>query len=417
MEDGWEPRSSLVRAAAALTVLTLLPAAALSLSGIARASPGLTIEVPADAGSGPLHGTNGLDAPTVDALMRAWESGLFASFGWDGVTATGSFLQFSFTPSSGAISAVLAKNGTETLAILESIEIHPTVGFAPPIAAGPLFTATGDAMTILAHDAPAGLLEFHTGSAPAAVIFHLLSFATAITDRTSAMEWPQASVTFSIGESRVRLVSGAGSLNVTGMTVTANMTADDLLVMRIVPAFLRDRSQASAVLDALGSGRLAAEYALVSSSDGGWIQDAVRYRRGLLAGPTTVSAGHAALWLGSPLERDGLLLLGFDPLTMPADPGHRLVVTVNGTEVRESTDVLGAFYASPGGMENPFYARLAANATVLALYLPSLHDSTVEISSAPIPRPTVEWSTEAAIIAALAVVSVAAAVMFRRRET
>ncbi len=416
MDDGWEKRYSIVRAAAALTVLALLPLAAFSASSIAHASPSVPIEVPADPSVGPLHGTSGLDAPTVDALMRAWESHLFASFGWDGVTATGSFVQFSFSPLSGTISALLVKNGTEAQAVVESITIIPATGFATPVVTGPLFTAVGSSMTVLAHDAPAGLLEFHTGSSPAAVVFRLISTASAITDRTSSTMWPQATVTFSVGENRIRLVSGAGSFNVTGMTVVANMTADDLLVMRIVPSFSRDRVQESALLDAFGSGRLAAEYALVSSSDGGWIEDATRYRRDLLSGATTVGAGHATLWLGSTRTRGGLLLLGFDPLTMPADPGHRLLVTMNGTEVPESTDVLGAFYASPGGMEKPFFARLATNATVLAIYLPTLRDSYVDVSSVEVPRATADWSTEAAIIVALAVVSAAAAVMFRRRE-
>ncbi len=416
MEEGWGARRAIVRATAALTVLALLPAAAFSFSMSERAAAEILPVVPSDTTSDPLHGTAGLDAPTVDALMRAWESGLFASFGWDGTMATGSFVQFSFSPSTGRLTSVIAKNGTDSLAILESIEVRPSRGFSSPMVTGPLFTSSGESMTILAHDTPSGLFEFRTGSEPASVALHLISSITNVTEQTASASWPQSTVTFRIGESRARLVSGSGTFNVTGTTILANLTANDLLVMRVVPGFSRERAQQSAVLDALGSGRLAAEYALVSSSNGGWIEDSSRYRRDLLAGPTTVAPGHAAVWLGSPRGLGGLVLLAFDPLTMPSDAAHRLVVSVNGTTVPESTDVLGAFYASPGGMDEPFYARLSAVATVLAVYLPTLHGALVEVSTVATDRSGIDWGTEVALIAALGVVSVAAAVMFRRRR-
>lgn len=416
MEEGRGARRSIVRATAAFTVLALLPAAAFSLSTTAQAAQGVIHPLPSDAATGPLHGTAGLDAPTVDALLRAWESGLFASFGWDGTTATGSFVQFSFSSSTGVVSSVIARNGTDNLPILESIEVHPARGFSTPMVMGPQFTTAADSMTILAHDAPSGLFEFRTGFSPGAVAFHLVSSATIVTERTASASWPQSTVTFLVGDSRARLVVGSGTLNVTGMTILANLTANDQLVMRLVPGFSLERAQQSAVLDALGSGRLAAEYALVSSSNGGWIEDSSRYRRDLLAGPTTVAPGHAAVWLGSPRGLGGLVLLAFDPLTMPSDAAHRLVVSVNGTTVPESTDVLGAFYASPGGMDEPFYARLSAVATVLAVYLPTLHGALVEVSTVATDRSGIDWGTEVALIAALGVVSVAAAVMFRRRR-
>ncbi len=405
-----------MRATAALTVLALLPVTSLGLSAMAHASAVPHVAIPTDAGSGPLHGTSGLDAPTVDALMRAWRSGLFACFGWDGATATGSFVQFSFDPAMGTVSSVAAWGDTEPLPIVETIEISPVRGFTTPTVTGPLFTTTGGSMTILAHDAPAGPLEFHTGTTPGTVTFHLISSATSIMEQTASATWPESSVSFSVRESRARIVAGSGTLNVTGMTVVANMTANDMLVLRIVPGSLMDRAQPAAVLDALGSGRLAAEYSLVSTSTGGWIEDSVRYLRNLIAGPTSVAAGHATVWLGATPRMGGLLLLAFDPLTMPVDPDHRLAVTVNGTAVSESADVLAAFYASPGGADVPFYARLQANATVLAVYLPMLHEVTVDVASVPIADPGAERTAQAAFVAALGVVSVAAAVMFRRRK-
>ncbi len=369
-----------------------------------------------DSDGGPLHGTAGLDAPTVDALMRGWESGLFASFGWDGSAARGSFVQFDFSPASGMISSFIARDGNQTLAIVDSISITPATGFASPMVTGPLFTAMSSSIMVIAHDDPTGLLEFHTASAPRTVVVRFIDSLTNITDRSTSTSWPQASLSFSVGESRGRLVLGVGSFNVTGMTVVATMTADDLLMMRIVPGFSDDRAQRSAVLDAFGSGRLAAEYALVSESNGGWIQNAARYREDLMVGPTTVEAGHAALWLGSTKDRDGLLLLAFDPLTMPADAGHRLVVKVNGTEVAETADVMRAFYAPPSGTAGPYYARLALNATVLVLYVSTFRASTIDVSSVAVPQNGADWNMEAAMVAALGVVSIAAAVMFRRRE-
>lgn len=417
MEDGWEVRSTLLRAAVTFTVLSLLPVAALSLSAPAHAYPNPITVTPADFGNGPLHGTSGLDAPTVDALMRGWQAGLFASFGWDGNTASGSFVQFAFSPTTGTISSFLARQGDETLAIVGSIGLDSAANFASPTVTGPLFTATSSSMTIVAHDDPAGLLEFHTGSAPRAVVFHFISSVTNVTDRSTSASWPQAVLSFSVGESRGRLLLGSGSFNVSGTTVVATMTANDLLVMRVVPGFSGDRAQRSAVLDAFGSGRLAAEYALVAESDGGWIQNAARYRMDLDAGAITVEAGHATLGFSSATDRGGLLLLAFDPLTMPVDGGHRLVLQANGTEIPQATDVMGAFYGSPIGIAGPFYARLALNATVLAIYLPTFRASAIDVSSVAVAQPTADLSTEAAMIAALGVVSVAAAVMFRRRET
>lgn len=417
MEDGWEARSGLVRAAVALTVLALLPVAALSLSAPAHASPNSITVTPGDSGGGPLHGTSGLDAPTVDALMRGWQAGLFASFGWDGNTARGSFVEFAFSPTTGTISSFLARQENETLAIVGSIGLDSAADFASPTVTGPLFTATSSSMTIIAHDDPAGLLEFHTGSAPRSVVFHFIPSLTNVTDRFTSASWPQAALSFSVGESRGSLLLGAGNFNVSGTTVVATMTANDFLVMRVVPGFSSDRPQRSAVLDAFASGRLEAEYALVAKSDGGWIQNAARYRADLDASATTVEAGHATLWFRSLKDRGGLLLLAFDPLTMPVDQAHRLAVTVNGTEIPQATDVMGTFYGSPDGIAGPFYARLSVNATVLAIYLPTFRASIIEVSSIALAQPTADWITEAATVAALGVVSVAAAVMFRRRET
>lgn len=409
--------SSLLRAAAALTVITLLPAAALSFSMQARAMPGPMSMAPLDSGGTPLHGTAGLDAPTVDALLRGWESGLFGSFGYNGTTADGSFVQLVFTPSKGMISSYLAKRGTETLAIVESISVVPSTEFAEPYVNGPVFTAMSPWLTITAHDDSAGQLEFRTGAEPRTIVFQLNSLLADVTDRSTSMGWPEATLSFAVGESRGRLLLGAGTFNVTGATVIASMTANDLLVMRIMPGFVSDRPQPSAILDAFGSGRLAAEFALVARSDGGWIENSFRYRLELVASPTMVQPCHASLGISSPTDREGLVLLAFDPMTMPADPAHALVVKTNGSEIPEAPDVLGVFYASPNGQTGPFYSRSTPNATVLAVYLPSLRSVTIDVTSVPVVQPASDWTTEAAMVLALGVVSVAAAVMFRRERT
>jgi hypothetical protein len=55
------------------------------------------------------------------------------------------------------------------------------------------------------------------------------------------------------------------------------------------------------------------------------------------------------------------------------------------------------------------------NATVIAVYVPDLGSTSIQIESGVVPQPGLDRPTQLAIVAALFVVSLAAAVMFRRQ--
>ncbi len=113
-----------------------------------------------------------------------------------------------------------------------------------------------------------------------------------------------------------------------------------------------------------------------------------------------------------------MVLLAFDPDTMPAADPMRLSVSANGGPVNRSNDTLSLFYAPDSLTKDASYSILPLPGTVIALYLPSLAAVSVNVVSVPRPGPTPAFDpgSEAAVVAALAIVSVAAARMLRRRD-
>jgi len=113
-----------------------------------------------------------------------------------------------------------------------------------------------------------------------------------------------------------------------------------------------------------------------------------------------------------------VVLLAFDSNTMPAADPTRLIVRANGNPVNRSNDTLALFYAPDSLTRDASYSLLPLRGTVIALYLPSLAAVSVEVVSVPppAPNPAFDPGSEAAVVAALAIVSVAAARMLRRRE-
>ncbi len=416
-EGGRAMRSWRNRAVATLTVLSFLPVAALAASAPAHVTAPTAALHALGPGGGPLHGTTGLDEPTVDALLRGWESDLFASFGWDGTTASGSLVQFSFDPSPGSITSLLAKRGNDSLAVANAIESPQGTSFEPPFVDGPLFVATSSLLVITAHDDPTGLLEFRTTSTPVQVLFRFVQPLSNVSYWSMSASGLRAALGFNIGANVGRMVLGEGSLDVEGANVTANLAANDVLAMKILPSFEEERAPRAAVLDAFGSGDLAAEFALVAEVDGGWVGNSARFRPDLNVDAVSVTMGHANVSLSAPDDRGGFVFLAFDPETMPADSNHRLIVSLNGTPLSTTDEGVSALSYWPSSAAEAFYVRLGMNATVVAVYLPSYRSAVLDVVSLGTGPAGPDWVSELAAVAGLAVVAVAASVMFRRQDT
>lgn len=409
MGTGWAARRRLHRAATALVALTLLPVAVLVAT---QHSP--SPAVPTLSGRGLLTAQD-IDTPAVEALQRSQASGLFAPFSWNGQTVAGPFVTFDFVPSSGTVVGLFGVSGTQTELLVNTIEI---VGFSmttTPQVGGSTFVATGLGVTLVAHDEPTGLIEVQTTSMPRTVKIAFPDTATDL-EVSQGTTWPRASVSFTIGNTTGRMIVGSGSVDLNGTTVTAQLKTSDYLALRSVPSFIEHAADRAAVLDAFASGRLAAEYDLVAMTNGQWLENVARFRPSLSMLGTGVGFGDASITLSGSGSRDGVLVLAFDPRTMPADSGHKLVVTLDGATVPETTSPLEALYTSPSSSGQASFSRLAMNATVLVLYLPSLTGSSIEVESIALPVPGLDMPTELAMVAAVLVVSVAAAAMFRRRE-
>lgn len=409
MRNGWGARRRLRRAATALVALTLLPVAVFVAAGHTGAS-----------GTGAMQtrsavGALDVDAPAVDALQRSEASSLFGLFSWNGRTVSGPFVTFDFNPSTGAVVGLFAVNGSTTELLVNSLRI---VGFSPstvPQVNGSTFTANGVGVTLVAHDEPTGLLEIRSGFMPQTVEIAFPDTTTNL-EISQAMVWPRASLSFTIGNTAGRMILGQGTMARNGTTVTAQMAAGDYLALRAVPSFVEHPAERVAVLDAFATGRLAAEVDLVAMTNGGWLENRAQFQPSLSMVGTRTAFGNAELRLSAPETQDGIVLLAFDSQTMPADGAHQLVVTVGGGRVPETPNPLASLYASPGSGGTASYSRLAMNATVLVLYLPSVGGSFVQVESLTLPAPGLDVPTELAMVAAVLVVSVAAAAMFRPRE-
>lgn len=353
-----------------------------------------------------------LDGMGASALLRGWRSDMFGAFAWDGTMARGTFVQLSFSSATGILGPVASRQGNESSVVVEWATTLPYSSFSPPFVDGPVFITQSANLTITAHDDASGLIEFRTLASGTVLALRLNGTVTDVTGETAATWWPQSTLSFTAGGNVGRLFLGAGSFNVTGNTVYATMSPNDLLALRLTPSSADAQDLRGAVMEAFASGRLAAEFGLVATSNGGWIENSARYRRALVSATQGVLPGNASVRLTAMAEQGGLVLLAFDPATMPADASHRLVLQANGTAIPEVDNPYALLYGNLSG--GPAFARLGLSATTLLVYLPSLDWTTVQVTSVPAPPAPADLGSEVAAILALAMVSVAAAVMFRR---
>ncbi len=405
MEDGRGACAYLAKAAAAFTVLSLLPVA-LSGSAPSHVSPGLLPISTSDATLAPASG----DVPFVTSL--------FATFGYDRGLVAGTFVQFNYNASSGSIRSYLASNVLTPVLYVGSIQILGFLPMGAPQLRGPIFDAQGYEIEMVAHDDPTGLLEIRTDVARIVVI-ELPASATNISSHSTPGSWPASSVSYSIGEDQARLVLGAGTFVVSGTHLAAMMATSDLLVFKAVPAESPNKAEWRAVLDAIASGQVVAEMDLVATAGGQWVENSAMYRFDVSAWPRAVTPGKASVFVGSPSPRGAVVLLAFDAATMPADATRNLTVRANDVAVNRTADALALFYAPEARADTPAYAILKLPGTVLALYLPALASTSVDVESVVPPQPSVSFAadSELAFMLALVVVAGAAAQMFRRRES
>lgn len=409
MEDGEGACAFLAQAAAALTVLTLLPVA---VSGTApsHASAALRSISVVDPWDGPIAGPAAGD---VD-----WSTGLFASFTYTEGQVVGHYMQFEYDEAEGGtIYAWFARGGWPPVLFMSAIRIEAFMPVAPPSTEGPTFTASGYLVDVIAHDDPTGLLEIRNRGVPRTVTLELPASATNISQSHTPASSPVSSLTYSVGSNQARLLLGEGSFVVDGTTVTAHMASLDLLLFKAVPAFSPFKAEWKAVLDAIASGAVVAEIDLVARRGGGWMENLAQYRVDVAAAAVNVIPRNASVFVTSPRPISAVVLLGFDSATMPLDPTDLLEVHANGFAIALAQDTLATFYAPLAERPTPMYSILPLPETILAVYLPSLTSVAVEVRSLEPPPPPayLDVSSQIAMVAALAVVSVAAALIFRRR--
>ncbi len=410
MEDGQGACANLAKAAAALTVLSLLPVAFVG-SAPSHASAGL---LPIYSSSTP-GSTNG-ETP--------YSSFLFGSFAYDEPQGQvlGSYVKFSYIAPMGPIRSYLATGALSPVLYIGSIDVGPFLPLRDPKVSGPTFFVQGYDVEIRAHDDPTGLLEIRTMSSREVTI-ELPASATNIsqhaTEVTGPGSWPASSVSYTVGEDHARLVLGAGSFTVTGTQVVAHMGQSDLLVFKAVPAASPYKAEWRAVLDAIAAGQVVAEFDLVATSGGAWVENSARYRIDLAGWPQQVAPGKASVHVNSTAPVGAVLLLAFDPATMPADATREIRVRANGADVNVTADALGLFYSPESRASETSYTVLPLPGTVIAVYLPSLASTSVEVESAVTPAPPIAFEADSILALSLAVIIVAgaASLMFRRRET
>ncbi len=412
MFPGGNGRRRLRRAAAALVALSLLPIAV-----VVATSHTSAVAVPPSPGVPSARGllAEDVDVPSSDAIQRGQESHLFAPFSWDGLVASGPFLRFDYLSDSGSILDYLAVNGSQMSVLAESIQVEGFRPVSPPLISASTFTITGTQAVIVAHDEPMALLEVRTFTEPVNVTFRFPAASTSL-QVSSATGWPAASLSFTYGPNTGRIIVGHGELSVNGSVVTASLAADDYLALRAVPGSVEHAAERTAILDAFASGRLAAEYDLVAVSSGGWLENSAQYHAVMGKADSSVRFNSAALKLDMPASKSGLVILAFDPTTMPADPQHNLVVQDNGTVIPETSDPFASLFALPGSSDHVAYVRLAMDATVLVVFVPDLSSVNLQVTSVPVPAPGIDRPTQMGIVSALFVVAVAAAIMFRRQR-
>jgi len=403
MQVGRDTRVHLATAAAAFTVLSLLP---IALSG-----------------SAPSHTAAGLHDLSLGALADASvgilprSNELFAAFQYDRGQVFGTYVQFAYDATNGTITSLVGLSGTTPVQYARSVEI---AGFAPQSSAeanGSTFVAQGYLVTVTAHDDPTALVEIHSDMARTVAI-ELPASTTDVLLHSAPGSWPASSVSYNVGQEQARFLLGAGSFSVSGTRLIARMAESDLLVFKSVPPRAVNKAEWRVLLDAISAGHVVAELDLVATSRGQWIQNVVQYRIGVEAWALAVTPGRAAVQVDSLLPGGAVVLLAFDSATMPFSAPAQLKIRVNGAEVNRTENSFELFLTSELRAPDAWYSVLQFPGTVLALYLPALAAVSIEIASSPsVPTNTgFDVGSQVAMIAALALVSAAAARMLRRRD-
>ena len=411
MEAGKGACANLAKAAAALTVLSLLPVAL--------------------SGSAPSHASAGLLPISWSALQNPIDSEtptssvLFGSFAYEPThgEARGTYVTFVFTEPMGPIRSYITSNEGASVQYIDSIDLGPFLSLRDyPQVRGPTFYVQGFDVEIRAHDDPTGLLEIRT-TTPRTVTFELPPTATNIVAHAAEVawpgSWPASSVSYTIGEAHARFVLGVGSLTISGTEVVAQMASSDLLVFKAIPSSSLYKAEWRALVDAITAGQVGAEFGFIATADGRWVENSARYRIDVAAWSQRVAPGRASVHVNSTAPIGAVVLLAFDPDTMPADSTRELHVRANGVELNVTADTLGLFFAPESGATTSAYAVLPLPGTVLAVYLPSLAPTSLEVESAVLPTAPIAFGADSALalLLALLVVAGAASLMFRRRES
>lgn len=343
-------------------------------------------------------------------------SPLFDSFQYERGHVLGKYVQFAYDAANGTIKSVLGLAGELPVLFVGSISIQ---GFAPSrgeSTVGSTFGVQGYLVSITAHDDPTGLIEIRSDMSRS-VSIELPADATDVSLLAASGSWPASIVTYTVGEEQGRFLLGAGTFTVSGTRLVANMRDSDLLVFKSVPPASQNRAEWQLVLDAIAAGRVVAEMDLIATTGGQWIQNIVRYRIGLAAWALAVASGSVSVQVDSLLPGGGVVLLAFDSTTMPIHGSRKLLVKANGHEINRTEDTLTILFEDAPSRGAPRYAVLSLPGTVLAVFLPSLAAITISIASVSAAAPSggFDLASEIAMIAALALVSAAAARMLRRR--
>ena len=195
------------------------------------------------------------------------------------------------------------------------------------------------------------------------------------------------------------------------------MADSDLLLFKSVPPLTTNRAEWVALLDAIGAGHIVAELDLVATADGRWVQNVVQYRIGVAGWALAVQPGRAAIQVDSLLPGGAVILLAFDAATMPFNAPTQLRVRANAGDVNRTDNLLPLLLTNGVRGAGASFSVLSFPGTVVALYLPYLAAVSVEVVSRPPGAPSsgFQAGSDVAMIAALAIVSAAAARMLRRR--
>ena len=345
-------------------------------------------------------------------------SALFGRFTYERGRVSGAYVQFDYNADSGSISSYLSTTDVDPTMYIGSIQIGGFLPMRAPALPGPIFDAQGVQVEITAHDDPTGLLMIRT-DAVRNVTINLPASAANLSLHSAPDSWPASSLSYEVGEVQARLVLGAGSFVLNGTTVVAQMAASDLLIFKAIPDASPNRAEWRAVLDAIATGQVVAELELIATHDGQWLENSAHYRIDIAAAPMAVTRDKASVHVACANPGGAVVLLAFDSTTMPDDLARKFTVRANDVVVNRTSDVLGLFYAPGTRATVPAYSILPFPGTVIALYLPSLAPTSVDVESvAPVP-PSISFQADSALafMLALIVVAGAAARIFHRRKT